>query len=319
MRPDVDYTQLSPEDIVYDVLGGMDKRFPVKIDQVLVQSTWTPSLTLAQAYAGPKQRILIAGDACHQTVPTGGYGMNTGIADAYDLGWKLSGVIKGWAGPQALSSYEQERRPVGQLALQWSQVHMGNLMKMSSTLGLVADVIESKSDQGEKMRASMHQYLQTYDGHNQSTGVEMGYRYNSCICVPSTLDEEVHPPEFNPRRYLPTTVPGYRAPHVFLADEKSIFDHFGDDFTLVAFPDAAELAESLENFQDAASRRDFPLHIVNLSGEDHAREIWGARLVLVRPDEFVSWHGNEVSSQEEADKVLAIASGFGGIDGKIEN
>lgn len=61
--------------------------FPIPIDEVLVRSTWTPSVALAQTYAGPKHRIFIAGDACHQTVPTGGYGMNTGIADGYDIGW----------------------------------------------------------------------------------------------------------------------------------------------------------------------------------------------------------------------------------------
>jgi len=57
-------------------------------------------------------RVFIAGDAAHQMSPTGGLGMNTGIGDAVDLGWKLAAVLQGWGGPQLLSSYEIERKPV---------------------------------------------------------------------------------------------------------------------------------------------------------------------------------------------------------------
>ncbi|KAE8153456.1 FAD binding domain-containing protein [Aspergillus avenaceus] len=308
MRPDMDHTQYSSEEVIYDVLGGMDKPYPIKVDEILVRSTWTPSVALAESYVGPKQRIFIAGDACHQTVPTGGYGMNTGIADAYDLGWKLAGVIKGWAGPKVFSAYEDERRSCGELALKWSQVHMGNLMKMSSAVGLEADVIESPGSEGQDMRVAMHTYLQTNDGHNQSIGVEMGYRYNSSLSVPSTLDQT--PPEFNPRAFTPTTLPGYRAPHVFLTDGTPIADHFGDEFTLVVFPDASEFNSSIRCFRDVAQRRNLPLRIVQLKGEDHAREVWGARLVLVRPDGFVSWHENAAVGEDAVDRVLECATGF---------
>ncbi|KAF7161691.1 hypothetical protein CNMCM5623_007178 [Aspergillus felis] len=311
MPPDVDHSQLSSEDIVYDLLGGMSGRpFPIKIDEVLVRSMWTPSVQLARSYAGPKHRIFIAGDACHQTVPTGGYGMNTGIADGYDIGWKLAAVIQGWAGPATLPSYEQERRPVGELALQWSKVHMGNLMKMSAELGLDADVIESNSEAGAEMRAAMHSYLQTYDGHNQSIGVEMGYRYVSGLCVPSTLDAELCPPEFHPRKYTPSTMPGYRAPHVYLTTGRPVSRLCGNGFTLVASPECEELATSTGHLRESARKRALPLDIVELPGELHAREIWGAPLVLVRPDGFISWHGDSVRSREEADRIVAQASGF---------
>ncbi|KAG2002042.1 hypothetical protein GB937_009807 [Aspergillus fischeri] len=239
MRPDVDHTQLSSEEIVYDLLGGMSGRpFPIKIDEVLVRSTWTPSVALARSYAGPKHHIFIAGDACHQTVPTGGYGMNTGIADGYDIGWKLAAVIQGWAGPATLLSYEQERRPVGELALQWSKVHMGNLMKMSAELGLD------------------------------------------------------------------------RPPHVYLTTGTPVSHLFGDGFTLVAFPEREELATSIGLLRESARKRAVPLDTVELPGEVHAHVVWGASLVLVRPDGFVSWHGDNIRSREEADRIIAQASGF---------
>ena len=55
----------------------------------------------------------MAGDAVHLVIPTGGLGMNTGVGDAFDLSWKLAGVIKGWGGPGLLDGYERERRPIG--------------------------------------------------------------------------------------------------------------------------------------------------------------------------------------------------------------
>jgi 2-polyprenyl-6-methoxyphenol hydroxylase-like FAD-dependent oxidoreductase len=79
--------------------------------EILLTSAWTPHLLVAERYA--VGRVFLAGDAAHQYIPTGGYGMNTGIADACDLGWKLAARLHGFAGPTLLSSYDAERRPVG--------------------------------------------------------------------------------------------------------------------------------------------------------------------------------------------------------------
>ena len=73
---------------------------------------WERRDQIAEHYG--RGRVFIAGDSAHQLSPTGGLGMNTGIADAVDLGWKLAAVIDGWAGPRLLDSYEAERRPVAQ-------------------------------------------------------------------------------------------------------------------------------------------------------------------------------------------------------------
>ncbi|GAA0713938.1 FAD-dependent monooxygenase [Dactylosporangium roseum] len=63
------------------------------------------------------RRVFLAGDAAHVHPPTGGLGMNTGIQDAYNLGWKLALVLTGGAGPRLLDSYEQERLPIAAWAL----------------------------------------------------------------------------------------------------------------------------------------------------------------------------------------------------------
>lgn len=305
-----DHSQISSEDAVYSVLGGMGDPYPIKIDEILVRSTWTPNVAVSKTYSGPQQRILLAGDACHQTVPTGGYGMNMGIAEAFDLGWKLAAIINGWGGPQLLASYEEERRPVAQLCLQWSKGHMGKLMALSATLGLEADVINSADEKGQEMRSAVHQYAQTNDAHNKSIGVEMGYRYDSRICVAGEIDRESAPPEFDARRYIPTTYPGYRAPHVFLKDGTPIFDRYSKEFTLIEFSNGQK-NPATTYMRNAATKHNIPLEVVLLTGEDHAKSIWGANVVLIRPDGFVSWHGNTIEDQNSADWILSKATGYG--------
>ena len=67
--------------------------------------SWWPTPTAPAA-------SYISGDAAHLTSPTGALGMNTGIQDIVDLGWKLDAVLQGWGGPHLLETYEIERRPV---------------------------------------------------------------------------------------------------------------------------------------------------------------------------------------------------------------
>ena len=83
---------------------------PVKYE-MLYCAPWRQNLLLAASYGSG--RVLLAGDAVHLVVPTGGLGMNSGVGDAVDLAWKLEAVLKGWGGPKLLASYETERRQVG--------------------------------------------------------------------------------------------------------------------------------------------------------------------------------------------------------------
>jgi FAD-dependent monooxygenase len=92
-----------PREFVARALGR-----PIVIDDVLASSVWRPNAMLADSYR--RDRILLAGDAAHTMIPTGGYGMNTGLGDAVNLGWKLAATIQGWGGQALLASYDARSR-----------------------------------------------------------------------------------------------------------------------------------------------------------------------------------------------------------------
>ena len=224
--------------------------------KILVANPWFTHLLLADRYQGG--RVFLAGDAAHQYIPTGGYGMNTGIGDAVDLGWKLAARLKGFAGPGLLDSYARERRPVGYRNRLASERHTGVRLK-------IAELYQSERDPDALGRA----IAALGNAENESWGVEFGYRYDGV--------------EPNPVVYEPTTAPGARLPSVFLRDGSALYDRLGPWFTLLCFggADPSELI-------DAAPA---PLDIVVVDDASLA-PIYEASLVLVRPDTHVAWRGN---------------------------
>src|SRR3989440_3059877 len=81
--------------------------------ELLAVRPWTGHCLVAERYQ--QGRVFLAGDAAHLLWPAGGFGMNTGVGDAVDIGWKLAAVLQGWGGPRLLDSYGLERRPVGMI------------------------------------------------------------------------------------------------------------------------------------------------------------------------------------------------------------
>ena len=100
----------TPETIDKDALIRRAVGRPIDVEWLGV-SVWTRRSVVADRYG--HGRVFLAGDAVHQLSPTGALGMNTGIGDAVDLGWKLAAAVQGWGGPNLLASYDAERRPIG--------------------------------------------------------------------------------------------------------------------------------------------------------------------------------------------------------------
>jgi FAD-dependent monooxygenase len=290
-----------PLETVYRVLGGLYGNYEVKVDKLLVSSIWTPHVAVAKSWASENQRIHLAGDAAHQNIPTGGYGMNMGIGDAFDLGWKLASVIKGEAGPGLLVSYELERKPVAVRNVQRSREHFEVHGQLQSILaGGAPHLVDEDSKEGQDLRHRIHEYYQRHDGENRDLGIEMGYRYTSPVIFRDEESDCVEPP-WSPRQYTPTTWPGSRVPHVFLTDGTPIFDRFGKNWTLLIFSND-ETGHQYLLF--TARKLSLPLDLVNLSHEIHAAGLFERNLVLVRPDHHAAWRGDRVGSLEAAETIL---------------
>jgi 2-polyprenyl-6-methoxyphenol hydroxylase-like FAD-dependent oxidoreductase len=234
-------------------------------------------------------RVFLAGDAAHAMAPNLGLGMNTGLADAFDLGWKLEAALRGWAGTNLLDSYEAERRPAG---IRNAVASTETFKRWISSTADYAHVRDA-GPVGEAARASVQAHVKAAlpDGWD-TIGLAMGYRYDdSPIIVP---DGTPAPIERGLGHYEQTARPGARAPHVPLADGTSTIDWFGRGFTLCRFADV-----DVTPIERAAQERGVPLTVVN-SRDEHVRSAYDRDLVLVRPDGHVAWRSNDVGDDPAA-------------------
>lgn len=310
LKLDVDSDKMGSEETVYATLGGNGAPAKLDIDEVLVRSTYRANLVVARHFMGPKRRIFLAGDSAHQNIPTGGYGMNMGLADAFSIAAKLAGVIQGYGGRYLLDSYEQERRAVSLLSVEHSGVHLKAHQMLEDVVADGGEYLDDDSEQGDAIRKKIHDHYQTHDGENKCFGIEMGYTYKSAVVL---AEEPSAGPKFNPRSYIPSTVPGHRAPHVFLNDGTPLFDLYGKHYSLVDFTGGAA-ASGVDHLLTAAKRRGVPLEHIKLAGEATARKLWERDLVLVRPDGHVSWRGDSVSDASTAVHIVEVAVGVKGIE-----
>jgi 2-polyprenyl-6-methoxyphenol hydroxylase-like FAD-dependent oxidoreductase len=132
-----DRTQTITLEGLQDVLrrvSGTD----VTLTSMSVASTYTDRARQATTYR--RGRVLLAGDAAHVHSPLGGQGLNTGIGDAMNLGWKLAATIKGWAPEGLLDTYTEERHPVGAWALDWTRAQVA-IMRPDPHARAIASVI----------------------------------------------------------------------------------------------------------------------------------------------------------------------------------
>src|SRR6185437_5319012 len=247
--------------------------------EILARATWNAGHALV-AEKFRQGRVFLGGDAAHLFTPTGGLGYNTAIEDAVNLGWKLAAVIKGYGGAALLASYESERRP---LALR----NTAYASRFADSLGLfeAAPAIEDDTPEGVAARAEAGAYLEAHArAEFNIPGITFGGRYDgSPIIVP----DGTAPPPDRANEYEPTACPGGRAPHLWLGENRSLFDAFGFEWTLLRLDPRADVS----GFERAAHALGLPLTVLDLPSAA-ARDLYAAELALIRPDQIVAWRGN---------------------------
>jgi hypothetical protein len=160
--------------------------------------------------------------------------------------------------------------------------------------------LEEASAAGDAARRQIGAHLATFTEEFRSLGIQLGARYDGS---PLIAQDDEPPPVDSPFEYLPSSVPGGRAPHHWLADGRALFDLFGPGFTLLRLADTAPDGTAVAS---AAAARGVPLTVVTLA-DNAARERYQQDLVLVRPDQHIAWRGN----REPADAAGLIARVIG--------
>ncbi len=272
---------LEPERRVRQALGQ-----PLEFS-VIAAKPWDGHRVVAERYRD--RRVFLAGDAAHMLWPRGGFGMNTGVGDIVDLGWKLEAVLAGWGGPQLLDSYELERRPVAKRNVDEAASNRAE----DAGLPVPAD-IEADTPAGALARRALAEVIRERRAKEwNSLGIQLGYSYaHSPLCVPDGTPDL---PD-SPTDYVPTTQPGVRAPHAWMTDGRSTLDLFGRGFVLLGFAAGPGLLAPL---QGAAHARGVPLQTVAIDDPAIAR-LYARRMVLVRPDGHVAWRSDEAPADPAA-------------------
>jgi len=265
--------------------------------EIIAHGKWTAGVALvAEKFA--RRRIFLAGDSAHLFTPTGGFGMNTGVDDAANLAWKLSGSIQGWAGSGLLASYEIERKPI-------AHRNTTAARELARSVGMVPvpPELEEDSAAGAKARTDTGAFLSTFGEEYASLGVQLGARYDGSPIVVA----DGPAPADNPIHYIASSVPGGRTPHFWIDNGRgkgsSLFDRLGRGFTLLCFrPPSRDVAQ----LEKAAQERGIPLTALPIAHEE-ARAFYGVDRILIRPDQHIAWRGNAIP--EDAKGLLGKVTG----------
>ena len=266
--------------------------------EVISKEDWVGRRLVADRFRD--RRVFICGDASHLWIPMAGYGMNAGIADAMNLSWLLAARLQGWAGPIALDAYEAERQPITEQVSRFAMNHALALQRQRE--GVPAD-IEAPGPEGDAVRAATGQAL--YDLNVQQYccgGLNFGYFYDAS---PIIAYDGASAPGYSMASFTPSTVPGCRTPHVWLADGRSLYDALGPGYALLRTDPSIDVGPLVA----AATGRGVPLTVLDLSA-DEAGDVYDRSLVLSRPDQHVAWRGDALPADPVAliDRLRGAAS-----------
>jgi 2-polyprenyl-6-methoxyphenol hydroxylase-like FAD-dependent oxidoreductase len=286
-----EYGEVDQDWAVREILGvGPDFEY-----EVISQENWMGRRMVADKMR--EGRVFIAGDACHLWIPAAGYGMNAGIADAANLAWMLAAVVHGWADDGILEAYEAERKPITE---QISHIITDTAVAVMQQRRSVPADIEDDTPAGEASRQLLGAQSRDLEVKQQcSAGLNFGYYYAGSPII--AYDGEAHP-AYSMHEFESSTVPGCRAPHLWLASGRSLYDELGPYYTVIRLDPAI----NVDALVQAAEDRGVPLKLLDIKPSE-ATGAYSKGLTLVRPDQYVAWRGNEVP--DDAGRLVDLVRG----------
>lgn len=278
------------EELLEHVKTAIGKDYPIEL---ITRDDWQVNSLLADKYRDG--RAFLVGDACHLHSPFGGHGMNQGIGDSVDLGWKLSAALNGWATEGLLDSYFTERRQTHEAVNESSSKNVQSLSEHFANPDLTKQ--NSTGDQARAAAAIAIEQAKTPEF--KSLGLVLGYRYSDSTAIDNS-QPKAEP--LNVSHYVPNAQAGHLAPHAWLADGSSLYDHFSLGFTLLRLADVDTAGESA--LIQAALHANVPLTTYQVDLET----LYGAKYALIRPDQHVAWRGDKLPNPQT---LISIMQGEG--------
>ncbi|MEM6826391.1 MAG: FAD-dependent monooxygenase [Pseudomonadota bacterium] len=315
----------SAEDYTEEVLvARIERALGTSHSDIEIKSSSVWRMTMQIADRWRQGSVFLVGDAAHRFPPTGGLGMNTGIADAHNLAWKLAACLKGGAEPVLLESYEAERRPVAVRNGEESLMNFERLFDVITSMGSPRNGAEMmarlkgsalfkllpnawgealirrlQAAASRKVRANLanpdtmkviEDTVKDQIPHFDRIGLDIGYVYEEGALVEEgdvTAQPEV-------TRYTPQTVPGARFPHTWLQGSGDRYSSHSllayDGWTLLC-------AGGRSHWENEAG--DAPVNVLDLNRVDAAPadirkliklcKIADKGAILIRPDGHVAW------------------------------
>ena len=247
---------------------------------------WDLRVAVAERYQ--VGRVFIAGDAAHSHPPYGGFGLNNGLEDVVNLGWKLEAQLKGWGSDKLLQSYSEERHPIFKETgedfiagrIEWDRQFLDRYSPERNR--------EEFERAWAERKAGISDRLMTY---------EPNYEGSPVIAGPPGGKTTAHGDHSYESRA------GHHLAPQMLSSGKNVFEELGQGFALLAF--GASDADAAA-FTEAARALNLPLKVIR-DTQAGGREAYKAKLTLVRPDQYVVWCGN--SAPADTRSLLAKAVG----------
>jgi 2-polyprenyl-6-methoxyphenol hydroxylase-like FAD-dependent oxidoreductase len=273
---ETDFDAIDRDRAIREVLGvGDDFEYTV-----LGKEDWVARRLVAERFRD--RRVFLAGDAAHIWIPVAGYGMNAGIADVTNLTWHLAAHLQGWGSGNLLDAYELERHPITD---QLSRFVGGLGQKLAKDRAGYGPELDAPGPEGDAARAALGRYLVEQNTPQYCCeGLNFAYFYDNSPLV--AYDGEAAPP-YSLGSYVPSTAPGARLPFFRMPDGRPVYDHLGDDYTLLRLDPAA----AVEPLASAAAAAGLPLKVLD-ADRQAAGPVYQHGLVLVRCDQQIAWRGN---------------------------